>query len=539
MLCLAGSPFLSFTQHRTKVSHACHRRPCTKGLGAESRSHFVMTPTTPLRSDLPGLPLMRVGPTSSPLPSHLSSSSGAVAWAAMPSAPARSLGDLPRTPLCRPRSGHEAHRDWAERRHQSPPLTTHRLGPTPSESSTRFSINDLIHPEDSDVFTPIIPPDLSRLSADSSSPTVLSSLSSAEGSDVLLGGNDGTVVGDNCFSALLAAIDQVSTPKPSLKRGLMRSISHHRIDSYQLPSPASSSYSLDPPCSSPPGLATVGGQSERHGPQFSNQDVFSRTAVSPATPTSRRASLEAWWPNALANRVPDKQSRVQGSPTDRQVAKRRSPATPTRRSKRVQSQKLGTVEPTDLTTDDELPTEEKSSDEEYMDSARKRRRPQESPVGGKRSGAKGTEKPSTPSKYQCTAKGCGKTFTTSGHLARHKRIHAGVYPYKCLLEDCSKRFSRQDNMMQHYRAHVVQAQPTEMQTPTASSNDAQVCASDPTSSPRTSSAIGEKPHIAADGYVQLFNCPQTAAEFWSAIRSSAKTRSSPERSQSSGKRRHK
>jgi hypothetical protein len=51
-------------------------------------------------------------------------------------------------------------------------------------------------------------------------------------------------------------------------------------------------------------------------------------------------------------------------------------------------------------------------------------------------------------KYACTWEGCGKAFTTSGHLVRHKRIHTGEKRYKCAMENCTSRFSRQDNMLQ-------------------------------------------------------------------------------------------
>ncbi|KAJ1661624.1 transcriptional repressor [Coemansia sp. RSA 1813] len=57
-------------------------------------------------------------------------------------------------------------------------------------------------------------------------------------------------------------------------------------------------------------------------------------------------------------------------------------------------------------------------------------------------------------KYVCTFAGCGKAFTTSGHLSRHFRIHTGEKNYHCLYPGCASRFSRQDNMMQHYRTHL-------------------------------------------------------------------------------------
>ncbi|KAK9238233.1 hypothetical protein V1525DRAFT_401915 [Lipomyces kononenkoae] len=56
-------------------------------------------------------------------------------------------------------------------------------------------------------------------------------------------------------------------------------------------------------------------------------------------------------------------------------------------------------------------------------------------------------------RYTCH---CGKSFTTSGHLARHMRIHTGEKNYVCPEKGCGARFSRQDNCMQHYRTHQTQ-----------------------------------------------------------------------------------
>lgn len=56
----------------------------------------------------------------------------------------------------------------------------------------------------------------------------------------------------------------------------------------------------------------------------------------------------------------------------------------------------------------------------------------------------------TSRRYTCQ---CGKSFTTSGHLARHTRIHTGEKNYVCPEAGCGARFSRQDNCMQHYRTH--------------------------------------------------------------------------------------
>ncbi|KAK4509769.1 uncharacterized protein ATC70_007071 [Mucor velutinosus] len=64
------------------------------------------------------------------------------------------------------------------------------------------------------------------------------------------------------------------------------------------------------------------------------------------------------------------------------------------------------------------------------------------------------ESSSSKRKYHCTEPGCAKSFTTSGHLARHNRIHTGEKNFPCLFPGCLSRFSRQDNMMQHYRTHM-------------------------------------------------------------------------------------
>ncbi|EGG07668.1 uncharacterized protein MELLADRAFT_105710 [Melampsora larici-populina 98AG31] len=75
-------------------------------------------------------------------------------------------------------------------------------------------------------------------------------------------------------------------------------------------------------------------------------------------------------------------------------------------------------------------------------------------------------------KYACVWDGCGKAFTTSGHLARHNRIHTGEKRYECLMSGCHSRFSRQDNMLQHYRTHLSgKCRRLPSVSSTASSND--------------------------------------------------------------------
>ncbi|KAJ2540911.1 hypothetical protein EV175_006190 [Coemansia sp. RSA 1933] len=76
------------------------------------------------------------------------------------------------------------------------------------------------------------------------------------------------------------------------------------------------------------------------------------------------------------------------------------------------------------------------------------------PVPAYASGAPAGTRSTGKRRYKCVFGGCGKAFTTSGHLARHQRIHTGEKNFPCLFPGCSSRFSRQDNMMQHYRTHL-------------------------------------------------------------------------------------
>ncbi|KAJ3874065.1 hypothetical protein F5051DRAFT_380060 [Lentinula edodes] len=66
---------------------------------------------------------------------------------------------------------------------------------------------------------------------------------------------------------------------------------------------------------------------------------------------------------------------------------------------------------------------------------------------------------STPNQGQSARKRhicptCERCFTTSGHLARHSRVHTGEKNHKCPFPGCDTRCSRQDNLQQHYRIHL-------------------------------------------------------------------------------------
>jgi zinc finger protein CreA/MIG len=61
---------------------------------------------------------------------------------------------------------------------------------------------------------------------------------------------------------------------------------------------------------------------------------------------------------------------------------------------------------------------------------------------------------STPQKKKHICPVCERAFTTSGHLARHSRVHTGERNHKCPFPGCETRCSRQDNLQQHYRIHL-------------------------------------------------------------------------------------
>ncbi|EIE75885.1 hypothetical protein RO3G_00589 [Rhizopus delemar RA 99-880] len=103
-------------------------------------------------------------------------------------------------------------------------------------------------------------------------------------------------------------------------------------------------------------------------------------------------------------------------------------------------------------------------------------------------------------KYHCTEPGCNKSFTTSGHLARHNRIHTGEKNFHCLHPGCPSRFSRQDNMMQHYRTHLSQkARRQQQQLKKAVQKTSVYCHSQensmrPTTRPRRSTTMPSLPY---------------------------------------------
>ncbi|POM69036.1 Hypothetical protein PHPALM_14723 [Phytophthora palmivora] len=57
--------------------------------------------------------------------------------------------------------------------------------------------------------------------------------------------------------------------------------------------------------------------------------------------------------------------------------------------------------------------------------------------------------------YVCPARGCGKRFTTTSNLARHRRLHGDeLQPLACPVAACTKTFSTQHKLQRHMRVHL-------------------------------------------------------------------------------------
>ncbi|GAA5931647.1 uncharacterized protein JCM15063_001526 [Sporobolomyces koalae] len=58
--------------------------------------------------------------------------------------------------------------------------------------------------------------------------------------------------------------------------------------------------------------------------------------------------------------------------------------------------------------------------------------------------------------HRCEYAGCGKAFSDSSSLARHRRIHTGKRPYMCAVRSCLKTFCRKTTLTKHIKKNHPQ-----------------------------------------------------------------------------------
>ncbi|KAF9902685.1 hypothetical protein BX616_001854 [Lobosporangium transversale] len=90
-------------------------------------------------------------------------------------------------------------------------------------------------------------------------------------------------------------------------------------------------------------------------------------------------------------------------------------------------------------------------------------------------------------KHICPVPNCYKSFTRSGHLARHIRSHTSEKLFVCPVESCGLGFTRSDALREHTRTHVIRNRSRKPENLKARSNSGKKSTShSPASSARSS-----------------------------------------------------
>ncbi|KAG0051250.1 hypothetical protein BGZ83_003957 [Gryganskiella cystojenkinii] len=90
-------------------------------------------------------------------------------------------------------------------------------------------------------------------------------------------------------------------------------------------------------------------------------------------------------------------------------------------------------------------------------------------------------------KHICPVPNCFKSFTRSGHLARHIRSHTSEKLFVCPVESCGLGFTRSDALREHARTHVARTRTRKADKSSSSSSSRSSSAAKKSSSPSPSS----------------------------------------------------
>ncbi|KAF9111171.1 hypothetical protein BGX27_005312 [Mortierella sp. AM989] len=89
-------------------------------------------------------------------------------------------------------------------------------------------------------------------------------------------------------------------------------------------------------------------------------------------------------------------------------------------------------------------------------------------------------------KHICPVPNCFKSFTRSGHLARHIRSHTSEKLFVCPVESCGLGFTRSDALREHARTHVTRTRSRKSSTESGTKTDSSSVSHSPASTTRSS-----------------------------------------------------